>query len=208
MPGTTFLSTARSIPDRFNHENAWSQTFPLETSVAHPASMATESAPSEVPSEARASATGRRCDRCDPIGPVNWKHLGLAALVSYALGICAFLLWFALTRPIPRGPKGPKVLKDSEYPPKYGKIPEKTIWFYYNKGWDPMPNRLVELCVQTFCVTWIRWRSCFRAISIKTTFWRCCPVISVPIYATFTYAWLWLILHIYIYICVYVHISR
>jgi hypothetical protein len=106
--------------------------------------------------------------RSSDLGSVSWKHLGLAALVSYALGICTFLLWSALTaltRPNPRGPNGPKVLKDSEYPPKYGKIPEQTIWFYYNKGWDPMPNRLVDLCVQSFCVTWIRFLIFFMARS-------------------------------------------
>ena len=36
-------------------------------------------------------------------------------------------------------------------PPLYGKIPEKTIWFYWDKGFDPMPNRIVDLCIQTFC---------------------------------------------------------
>lgn len=37
------------------------------------------------------------------------------------------------------------------YPPLYGKIPEKTFWFYYDKGFNPMPSKIVDLCIQTFC---------------------------------------------------------
>lgn len=33
----------------------------------------------------------------------------------------------------------------------YGTVPEKTIWFYYNKGFSPMPSKIVDLCIQSFC---------------------------------------------------------
>ena len=140
---------------------------------------------------------------------VSWKHLGLAALVSYALGICTFFLWSAqtaLTRPNPRGPK------DSEYPPKYGKIPEKTIWFYYNKGWDPMPNRLVDLCVQSFCVTWIRFLIFFMARS-KSLFeglvWLYLYLSMLYLHThdcIYKYNYIYIYVYIIIYICIYMYI--
>ena len=55
-----------------------------------------------------------------------------------AVGLVSFVLVSSL-HGSHRGPNGPK----GGYPPKYGKIPEKTIWFFYDKGFDPMPKRLV-----------------------------------------------------------------
>ena len=43
------------------------------------------------------------------------------------------------------------------YPLNYGKIPEKTIWFYYDSGFNPMPTRVIDLCVQTFCANNPDW---------------------------------------------------
>ena len=87
---------------------------------------------------------------------IGVKHLVVVGLVSFALGAGASLLFSYATTPHPR-PKNDKDETQAGYPPMYGKIPEKTVWFYYDKGFDPMPNRLVELCVQTFCVNNPDW---------------------------------------------------
>eukprot|EP00435_Cladocopium_sp_Y103_P062921 s76_g24.t1 len=76
--------------------------------------------------------------------PLGVKSLLAVALVSFTLGVVT-LIFLGPSRAEPG------------YPPKYGKIPEKTIWFYYDKGFNPMPNRLVDLCIQSFCVNNPDW---------------------------------------------------
>lgn len=114
----------------------------------------------EVHSDVR-DGGGQRTSQTYTIGV---KHVVAVGLVSFVLGAGVSLLVSSLhgsqkgDQGSHRGPNGPKKGdQQAGYPPKYGKIPEKTIWFFYDKGFDPMPNRLVELCVQTFCVNNPDW---------------------------------------------------
>lgn len=93
---------------------------------------------------------------------VGVKLFAISALVlaAFLLGTCAGLLLQSLPVPsshlralqpslaLPGLPGNPKF---------YGKIPEKTIWFYWDKGFNPMPSRIVDLCIQTFCANNPDW---------------------------------------------------
>ena len=115
--------------------------------------------------------------------PLGGKFLVMAStvlfLAAFMLGACAALLFqsslhssphtrlraLGTTAQLGEAPEAPAapvlpglgVTGLPGNPKLYGKIPEKTIWFYYDKGFDPMPSRIVDLCIQSFCANNPDW---------------------------------------------------
>ena len=87
--------------------------------------------------------------------------LGLIFIAAFMLGACGALLLEpssksrlrALTTPT----AGVGVVGLPGNPRRYGQVPEKTIWFYWDKGFNPMPSRIVDLCIQSFCANNVDW---------------------------------------------------
>ena len=90
--------------------------------------------------------------------PSGQRHLilGLVFVAAFMLGACATLLLEPSSKSrlralgLPPTP-GLGVVGLPGNPRRYGQVPEKTIWFYWDKGFNPMPSRIVDLCIQSFC---------------------------------------------------------
>lgn len=78
--------------------------------------------------------------------------------------VCALLVAFCAGRQSVSQPSqsisqrpGADPVISKKYPRKYGSVHEKTIWFYYNSGFDPMPSALVSLCLKTWVLHHPDW---------------------------------------------------
>jgi len=92
-----------------------------------------------------------------PPAPYFKLKVGLAAVSIFVIGS---VLGFLLRHSFGGG--------NTSYPPKYGKVPEKTLWFFYDKGFRPVPNVLMGLCVATWKLNHPDWN--FEFISDSNLF--------------------------------------